>query len=333
VNLEGPLSPRAYCVAAALALLIAGSGTASATAFPDGDVPSGPGLFRDGFGTSMGDFTSFGVGGKEVVSSVGSDNGTEGQDRGGPLPRSFDDLKADYSSSTVDPLFPAWVTNSESDDFDLWINEQTLFGDSDYAGGLFVNVFGSRSLGLSSFESSEHRPGNGGSGACSSDDSIAGVEGCERKEELSSLIAGSPDAGSDAGYQPAQQIPNFPGSNPPFGGVNQIPGLEMKAAENSFAMTWPWGAIQGAFPPACCDVTPPVVDDSFAPPSDFVSPTLDLPSGQLGNALGNGLLTDPPSAPEIPQWAMLLIGFAGLSLAVRRRYWRWGATRSTVRTP
>ena len=259
-----------------------------------------------------------------------SDNGTEVQDGAEPLPTPFDDLKADYSSSTVDPLFPAWVTGSGSADFDSWTNDQTLFGDSDLAGGLFVNALGSRSLGLSSFESSEHRPGNGGSGGCSSDGSIAGVEGCERKEEQSSLIAGSPGAGSDAGYQPAQQLPNFPGSTPLFGGahpsVSEIPGFE--TIQNSFAMTWPSGVIQGTFPPGCCDVTLPVVG---SPTSDSVS--LNSGPAPIQSGLSYPTGTVQGVVPEIPQWAMLLIGFAGLSLAVRRRYWRWGATRSTVRTP
>jgi hypothetical protein len=325
VNLEGPLSPRAYCAAAAVAFLIAGSGTASAVvedmgqpamAVPGDGVAQGPGLFRagDGSGTSGRDFTSPGASGN-IISSVGSDNGTEGQDGAGPLP-TFDDLKADYSSSTVDPLFPAWVTNSGSADFDSWVNEQTLFGDNDYAGGLFVNVFGSRSLGLSSFASSDHRSGNGGSGGCSSDGSIAGVEGCERKEELSSLIAGSPGVGSDAGYQPAQQIPNFPGSNPFFGGahpsVSQIPGFEM--IQNSFAMTWPSGVIQGTFPPGCCDVTLPVVG---APTSDVSSNSgPETVQPVLSNSVGTG---QGPVVPEIPQWAMLLIGFGGLALVGWRR--------------
>ena len=96
VNPEGLLSPRAYCVAAAVAFLIAGSGTASAvmeeigpstTAFPDDGVAQGPGLFRDGdgFGTSKRDFTSL-SGGGNIISSVGSDNGPDDQGGGGPLP-------------------------------------------------------------------------------------------------------------------------------------------------------------------------------------------------------------------------------------------------------
>ena len=64
----------------------------------------------------------------------------------------------------------------------------------------------------------------------------------------------------------------------------------MMAAQNSFAMTWPWGAIEGTFPPAygVGDVTPPVVDDANAPASDFGnsggSPNSDPPPDPTGSS-------------------------------------------------
>jgi hypothetical protein len=155
----------------------------------------------DGFGTSKGDFTSLSVRGI-VVSSRGSDNGppTDGQDGGGPLPLSSDyDLKADYSLSTVDGLFPAWVTGSGSADFDSWMNDQTLFGDSDHFGGFFINAFGSSSLGLSKFDPSEDPPGKGGS-RCSSDGTSNAVHRCQTEEYLSYCIAQTRRA-PDAGYR------------------------------------------------------------------------------------------------------------------------------------
>jgi hypothetical protein len=243
------------------------------------------------------------------------------------LPTQFDELNADYSSFTLDAHFPPAV-NGGSVDFDSWImNGQTLFGDSDNAGDS-VQAFGSSSLGLSNLGSSADRTGKRGSGGCSSDGSSVGVGRCI-EGDLSYLIAASPGGGADAGYEPAQQSSNFPGSNPLFGGANQIPGREMIAGQNSFAMTWPSGVIQGAFPPACCDVTLPVVVGSFAPASDFVNqggslnpdPPPDPPGGFLSDSTGTG---QGPVVPEIPQWAMLLIGFAGLALIGRTRLSRSG---------
>jgi hypothetical protein len=228
-------------------------------------------------------------------------------------------VNADYSSSTVDG-FPAAVTGSGSVDFDSWImNEPTLLGDSDHAGGFSVNRSGFWSFGPSNLYPPEDRPGKGGS-HCSSDGSTTGVSQCEKKEELSSLSTTSSGAGSDGGYQPAQQIPNFPGSNPPVGGAYPL-RLEMMPAQNSFAMTWPSGAIQGTLPLACdaCDVTPPVVDDAFAPASDFVNLNGPTTDPLFGGTLGDLGVTPATSIPEIPPTAMLLIGFAGLALVGRRR--------------
>jgi hypothetical protein len=323
---EGLLSSRAYYIAAAVAFLIAGSGTASAdigpptAAFPDGAVASGPGLFRDGFGTLMGDFTSF-----EVVSSLGSENGPEGQVGAGPLPTAFDDLNADYSTSTPGDLFPATVmTGFEYVDPLIMSNDPTLFDDSDHLGAFSVNASGLWLL----FPSNPPEEPSRRRASCSSDESIAAVGRCVMEGDLSSPIATSPGAGSDPGNEPAQQIPSFPGSNPPFGGAMQMLRPEMIPAQDSFAMTWPSGVIQGTFPAACvaCDVTSPV-DDSFTPASDFVNPNESPNSGPAPIPLG-GFLSYPtatgqgPAVPEIPQWVMLLIGFAGLALIGRRRLWR-----------
>ena len=126
--------------------------------------------------------------------------------------------------------------------------------------------------------------------------------------------------GSNADYQPTQQSSNFPGSNPRFGGANPsvIPGFEM--IQNGFAMSWPSGVIQGTFPPACCDVTLPVVVGSFALASDFVNPGGSLNSDpppdppDSGFGVSIGVTQSATLVPEIPPTAMLLIGFAGLAL-------------------
>ena len=135
------------------------------------------------------------------MSSVGSDNGPDDQDGGGPLPTQFDELNADYSSFTLDGLFPVALTGSES------VDSQIMNGDSDHFGDFFVNPFGSSPLGLSIFHPLEDRPGKGGS-HCSSDGSQSGVQ-CELEGDPSSLIAGSTGAGSDAGDEPPQQIQTF----------------------------------------------------------------------------------------------------------------------------
>jgi hypothetical protein len=235
------------------------------------------------------------------------------------LPTSFDYESANYSSSTVDGLFPT-TTVTGFGSVDSWImNDPTLFGDSDYVGGFSVNAFGPWSLRPSNFGPSEDRPRKGGS--CASDGTSSAVHRCETEEDLSSLIATSPGAGSDGGMQPAQQSSNLPSSNPPVGGNN--PSARF-AAQNSFAMTWPSGAIQGTFPLACdaCDVTPPVVNDAFAPASDFVNLNGPTTDPLFGGTLGDLSVTPATSIPEIPPTAMLLIGFAGLALVGRRPLWR-----------
>jgi hypothetical protein len=312
------LSPRAYCVAAAVAFLIAGSGTVSAkmedvgqsaTAFPDDGVAQGPALFRDGDGLSSRDFTSLSVGGN-MSSAVGSDNGPDGRDGGGPLPMPVDELNADYSSSTLDGLFPPAV-NGGSGDFDSWImNGQTLFGDSDSFSGFSVHASGLSLLGLSTLGPPEDRPRKGRS-HCSSDGSQVGVQ-CELEGDLGSLT--SQGAGSNGADQPAPQSLNLPDLSGPVGG-NDL-SQKMTTAQ----MAWQWDVTHGIFPPACCafDVTPAVVDGILDVTSDVVSPPSDfapIPPG-LSYSPGTG---QGPVVPEIPQWAMLLIGFGGLALVGWRR--------------
>jgi hypothetical protein len=286
-------------------------------AFPDDGVAWGPGLFRDGNGLG----TSPSVGGG-IVSSLdsGSDTGAppESPDGGGPLPPSFDyGWNADYSSSGG--LFPAWVTDFGSVDSQI-LNDQTLFGDSDHAGGFSVNTSGSSSLGPIYLDPPQGRSGKG-SGQCSSDGSTADVGRCEMEGYQSFLIAGRSGAGPDAGYQPTQQIPNFPNSNPLGGGAypneNQMLRFEMIAAK-----AWSWDATQATFSSAygVGDITPPVVDHTYAPASDFGNSGGDLNSDPTGSGSVPNLGSGPASVvPEIPPPAMLLIGFAGLALLGSRR--------------
>ena len=206
------------------------------------------------------------------------------------------------------------------------MNDPTLFGDSDHAGGFdfFVNASGSWSSGPSNFDPSEDRPRKAGS--CASDGSSSAVHRCETQEDLSSLITTSQGAGSDGADQSGLQSSTLPGLNAPVGGdflsAKQILGLEMIAAQNTFAIAWPLDTIQGTFPPTCdaCDVTPPV-DGAFAPSSDFVDPTGSsnfnpAPDPLFVATFGDLGVTPPaPSVPEISPTAMLLIGFAGLALA------------------
>jgi hypothetical protein len=297
------------------------------TAIPDG----GAARDRDGFGTLAlrpwgGDFTSFSVGGK-IVSSLGFDfrASPDGQDGGGPAPFDYYELNADYSSSTLEGgLFPAAVTDFGSVD-SLILNGQTLFGDNDHADGFSVNRFGPWSLGPSNLDPFVKDPTpRKGSGQCSSDGPSASVISCDTEENLTT----SPGAGSEAGYQPAPQSPNLPGASAPAGGAS-LSTFEMMAAQNSFATAWPWDVIKETFPPACCDVAPPIVDGANAPASDFANPGGSLNSDQPPNfnpppdPTGGVSITNigaqPPSVPEIPPPAMLLIGFAGLALLGSRR--------------
>jgi len=47
--------------------------------------------------------------------------------------------------------------------------------------------------------------------------------------------------------------------------------------------------------------------------------TLDWPLGVYDGSYGKFVVALAPSAPEISTWAMMLVGFGGLSFAVRRR--------------
>ena len=91
----------------------------------------------------------------------------------------------------------------------------------------------------------------------------------------------------------------------------------LRLTQNSFVMGWPWDMGEGTFPPPCvfCDISPPVVG---VPTTDFVDSngTPNLEPTQPGNIwLGDS--GPPGGVPEIPQWAMLVIGFAGLGLLGR----------------
>jgi len=312
---------------AAVAFLIAGSGTASAvveefgpptTEFPDDGVAQGPGLFRDG---DRRDLTSP-SGGGNIMSSVGSDNGPDDQGGGGPLPTQFDELNADYSSFTLDGLFPVFLTGSES------VDSQIMNGDSDHFGDFFVNPFGSSPLGLSIFHPLED-PRRKGVSHCSSGGSQSGVQ-CELEGDLGSLT--SQGAGSNGADQSAPQSLNLPDLSAPVGG-NDL-SHKMTTAE----MAWQWEVTQGIFPPACCafDVTPPVVDgvpdvtsEVVSPPSDFAP----IPPGVTFDVTVSPSSSSPSSSiPEIPAPAMLLIGFGGLALVGWRRLRGSGGAGSAVGT-
>lgn len=204
-----------------------------------------------------------------------------------------------------------------------------LFGDSNQAAGLNFAASGFRTSGPSSYDMfSEDRAGRRGSSHCSRDGSSAGVVHCETVDALGSSVTTNSlsEAKPDTGYPYGDQSWDPLVPNGPLGGgylspaqIMQIIELEKIAAQDGFAMTWPWGAIQGTFPPDCgaCNATPPVVgastsdfaDTSWSPNSDPTSVPTSWTS--VGAPL-------PPAVPGIPQWAMLLIGFGGLALIGRR---------------
>ena len=318
------MSSRAYCVAAAVAFLIAGSGTASAevedippvAASPD-DIAQGSGLFRkaDAFGIEGATrpwgstFTSLSVGGKTVSSPIDV----------GPPPDGQDELHADYSSSTLDGLFPTTVMDFGPANSPV-LNDPVLFGDSADGSDFFGGPFGSWSLVPSDFDA----PGKDdptprrGSGSCSSSDgSTSGVIRCETEEALGPFMTTS--VGSNGDNQSAQQGSLFPGPSAPFGGAylpQQILGVEMIAGRNNFTTTSAGDATQGTLPPPV-DVAPAPYDfvntNGITPISDPTAPLLSIPLGDL-------VMTQPaPSVPEIPAPAMLLIGFGGLALVGWRR--------------
>ena len=317
----------------ALVILIAGLGPAFAEVEdirqPAGDLAQGPGLFHDAdaFGIKgspwRGNFTSLSVGGK-VVPSLGD------ADVGAP-PVWQGELNADYSSSTLDGgLFPATVTDSGSVDA-LIMNDPVIFGDDDHGdrfGGFdfFVSAsWSSWSLTPSDLDPSPDRTGTPGS-HCSSNGSTAGVIRCETEDDLGSFMTTSSGAGSDAtGQSELRSSPNFPASPPLGGAYLSEPGLEMIAMRNNFIITSAGGATQGTFPTTCdaCDALPPVVGALALP--DFVSPhgsspNSDLTAPLLSTTLGDLVMMKPAtSVPEIPPNAMMLIGFAGLAFAGRRR--------------
>ena len=94
----------------------------------------------------------------------------------------------------------------------------------------------------------------------------------------------------------------------------------LRLTQNSFVMGWPWDMGEGTFPPPCvfCDISPPVVG---VPTTDFVdsdgSPNIEPTPPPPGKSWPGDFSPTPGGVPEIPQWAMLLIGFAGLGLIGR----------------
>ena len=321
------MSSRAYCVAAAVAFLIAGSGMASAevedippaAASPD-EIAQDSGLFRkaDAFGIEGATplrrpwgstFTSLSVGGKTVSSPIDV----------GPPPDAQDELQAHYSSSTLDGLFPTTVMDFGPANLPV-PNDPVLFGDSAGGSDFFGGPFGSWSLVPSDFEApvKDDPTPRSGSGSCSSSDgSTSGVIRCETEEGLGPFMTTS--VGSDGDNQSAQQGSLFPGPSAPFGGgylPQQILGVEMIAAQNNFTITSAGDATQGTLPPPV-DVAPA--------PYDFVNtngitPISDPTAPLLSTTLGDLVMTQPaPSVPEIPPNAMMLLGFAGLAYAGYRR--------------
>jgi hypothetical protein len=320
------MSSRAYCVAAAVAFLIAGSGMASAevedippaAASPD-EIAQDSGLFRkaDAFGIEGATplrrpwgstFTSLSVGGKTVSSPI----------EVGPPPDAQDELQAHYSSSTLDGLFPTTVMDFGPANLPV-PNDPVLFGDSAGGSDFFGGPFGSWSLVPSDFDvpGKDDPTPRSGSGSCSSSDgSTSGVIRCETEEALGPFMTTS--AGSDGDNQSAQQGSLFPGPSAPFGGgylPQQILGVEMIAAQNNFTITSAGDATQGTLPPPV-DVAPAPYDfvntDGITPNPDPTAPLLSIPLGDL-------VLTQPASVPEIPPTAMMLLGFAGLAYAGYRR--------------
>jgi hypothetical protein len=326
------MSSRAYRIAAAVAFLIAGSGMASAgvedippaAASPD-DVAQGSGLFRqaDAFGIEGATplrrpwgstFTSLSVGGKTVSSPIDV----------GPPPDAQDELHANYFSSTLDGLFPTTVMDFGPANSPV-LNDPVLFGDSAGGSDFFGGPFGSWSLVPSDFDApvEDDPTPRSGSGSCSSSDgSTISVIRCETEEALGPFMTTS--AGSDGDNQSAQQGSLFPGPSAPFGGAylpQQILGVEMIAAQNNFTITSAGDATQGT-------LLPPV--DVAPAPYDFVNtngitPNSDPTAPLLSTTLGDLAMTRPAtSVPEIPPTAMMLIGFAGLAFAGRRRLKRAG---------
>ena len=203
-----------------------------------------------------------------------------------------------------------------------------LFGDGDHAPGfnLAASTFGTS--GPSNFDMfSDDRNNRKGSSHCASDGSSASVIHCETAEDLGSFVTTNSSDGEGAdqpGHQGSNAGPNAP-AGAGFRSSQQLLAFEMIAAQNMAQnMAWQWDVIQGTFPPcSACDGIPPVVGapaliSDFASPIGNSDPTSDPPP-----------IVDPPdidggtqqqlAVPEMPSWAMLLIGFGGLALLGGRR--------------
>jgi hypothetical protein len=171
---------------------------------------------------------------------------------------------------------------------------------------------------------SDDRNSRRGSSYCSSDGSSASVIYCETAEDLGSFVTTNSADGQDGADQPGHQGSNPAGPSAPAGAGSltsqELLAFEMIAAQN---MAWPWDVIQGTFPPcSACDGIPPVLGapaltSDFVGPNGNSDPTSDPP---ISDPYGNGGGTQQQTAvPEIPSWAMLLIGFGGLALLGGRR--------------
>ena len=268
------------------------------------------------------------------------------------------ELNAEYSSSTLEGgRFPATVADFGPVE-SLIQNELILFGESDHF-GFDLSTSGYSSAELSTVDnSSEDRTSGRHSAQCWSDGSSNGVVDCQTDESLGTFVPTSDGVGPDGTHQSGHQSSSPWGPSAPSGGLylsaQQMLSLEMIAAQN---MTWEWNMSQAAFTPPCgaCD---PILPIAGASTSDFVDPTwspvnstwrpnsdstsirpksalfatsVEPPAAPSANSdptwdpptggpWGPGPGVGPSGAvPEIPQWAMWLIGFGGLSLLGRRR--------------
>jgi hypothetical protein len=290
-NMRGIVAHRAFCVAAAIALLTASSSVAWATV-EDLGTPGSANL-DDASGSS-------GIANK---AEAGLEPSQEGQVHPGQPATPFDyKLSGDYFSGA--PAIPVAVENFGEVDAniqDFMLNgADVMITDPVGATGYSATIYGSLPLTLSAGTMSPYRF----QASCSGDGSVSAVMNCE------ALALGLP---SDGGTGPSGKQTSGPVSNfaPAFG----APGRPIESAKATFSEPLVYFSVANdATSPA---VTNQVLDVVIPKVNSNSDPNVDTPAGFV---IGDFTNTAPtPSVPEIPAPAMLVIGLGGIALARRFR--------------
>jgi hypothetical protein len=334
-NTRGAVAHRAFCVAAAIALLTV-RGSAAWAVVEDVGAP-GPAILDDASGSSgitnkadalrfddarfafrdpSAGSTFLSVGGRFVpIVGAGLEPSQEGQDDPGRPSTAFDyGMKENFYSGALDAI-PESVNDSRAVDTiiqsDFMLNGagDSLITDPVGATGYWPTIYGSSPFAWSAGTVSPRRL----RASCSNDGSSSAVMSCVLLEDRIALgLPTDEGKGAQAAYQSGQAN---------FGEGAASPGLGAPTWQRNIASatlsTAPiyFSVASEATLPVFTAVSPPVLD--------IVFPNVNPNPGPIGYPAGSGGFgggtKNTPSVPELPAPALFVIGLGGIALARRVR--------------